>query len=217
MTRHFKKNKKSTSGFSLAELAVVLAIVALLFSGIWTAAGNTNRNVKQQKFSELLYSVSESVRGHYAGKPYFESTNVGTMMGKLTQAQMNVFPGDALRYVNPNWLVISPFGEHTNPFVGSSPYKSFYVCGWQTSGSTHCDVAGGSGANNVPLFALEALFLENDCVAAALRNSNSATLPGLVAVVINGTFQTLPLTLAAANSACVAGVNYADWVFRLTP
>jgi prepilin-type N-terminal cleavage/methylation domain-containing protein len=204
-------------GFSLTEFSVVLGIVGVIFAGIWVLAASMNNSVKQEKFSEMLTVIVGNVRGNYTGKAFFESTLVATMMPILTS--MNVFPGNAVRNNGGVSVVDSPFGQQSTaglPAVGTA-YNSLYVCGWKASGSMSCEFAGGT--LNVPLFAIEALLSKPDCMKAILRNSNTTTLPGLVAIYSNGTSRALPMTLTTANTACSAagGVNYVDFVFRLTP
>ncbi len=216
MNLKLTQRQKRERGFSLVEFSIVLAVAGVIFAGVWVVAASMGDSVKQERFSELLDATVDNVRGSYAGKPYFESTLVATIMPKLTA--MNVFPGDTVHKSGSTSVVTSPFGELTNPLSSSSPYKSIYVCGWKdgSTPSTHCDLSGG-GTANVPLFAVEAILSKKDCLVAALKNAAPSMHPGLVAFYINGSKITMPVTLSAVTTACNNNTNYADFVFRLTP
>ncbi len=228
MIPKFMHKRRLMRGASLTESTIVLGIVGILLGGIWAMANDMRNSVKQQKFAELLTSTVDGVRGIYAGKAFFDSTLVTNMMPNL--ARMNIFPGDVLKQVGLETVVVSPFGEvtpHPVPNAGATPHRSFYVCGWRsapTAAQTHCDFIGGQG--NVPLFAVEALVNRPNCIQAVMRNSNPVTQPGLVAVHINGgAALALPVPLVVppatpllgAVRACANAVNYIDFVYRLTP
>ena len=222
MKGRLTQTRRLTRGYSLTEVAIVLGVVGVIMASIWAYLGTMNNKVKQQRFSEMLFTIIGNVRGNYAGKAYFETTRVDGntgMMPRLTH--MNVFSGEAVRVGAGGVSVVdSPFGKQPTtglPSAGTA-YDSLYVCGWQSAPSTttaQCDFT--TGTTNVPLFAVEVLLPRDACITAALRNSNAASLPGLVGVYINGAKQTLPLTLPAAVTGCGNTTNYVDFVFRLTP
>lgn len=212
-----KKTRRKTAGFTLAETAVVLCIVALVFGGIWSIAGTTNNNAKHERFTMLVRAIVENVRSHYAARSGVDYASAPMTMGQLTDN--GVFPNNFL-VKKSAWLstLISPFGERTNPHLASSIHKSLYVCGWPASGSTHCFFGPTPPVKeHLPLFAVEALLPRGDCIKALMRNSGSSVLPGIVAVYANGTKLSLPLTLAAAEGGCQNAVNYIDFVLRLRP
>ncbi|MFA5041295.1 MAG: hypothetical protein WC464_06660 [Bdellovibrionales bacterium] len=214
------KNQRAKRGFSLAEFAIVMAVAGTIFGGIWVVSASMNENAKQQKFTELLSTIVENIRGSYTTRPFFESTLVTTMMPLLTS--MNVFPGDSVKKSGTVSVVVSPFGEMTNPQYAASPYKSIYVCGWADGAttSTRC-ILTGAATSNVPLFAIEAILSPEDCINAVMRNSDPAARPGLVAVYIDGDKQALPMNLQKATSSTTGckqlTVNYVDFVYRLAP
>ena len=208
--------KRHLRGFSLIELAIVLGVMGIILGSIWMMAGDMRNNVKQEKFSEMLSVIVGNIRGNYAGKPYFDHTQVSKMMPNLVN--LNVFPSDAVHQVSGGGVSIvdSPFGEVAGSLA--SPYNSIYVCGWAAKTSTACTYK--TDTQNVPLFAIEALFSDTtSCTGAVLSNSSSATLPGLVAVYINGTpLAALPSDAVTANTACAANaLKTVDFVYRLNP
>ncbi len=220
MTRRLMQTRRLMRGFSLVEFAIVLGVAGIVLGGIWGVAGMIRNNVRQQKFSETLYSIIGNIRGNYMGKSSVDSTLVTTEMPLLVG--MNVFSGDTVHVSSGVSVVDSPFGEFVNPISAASPYNSLYVCGWTAKTSTGCDFAVGTA--NVPLFAIEVLIPAGaDCINAVLKNSSATTLPGLVGVYINNVQQALPIGLTMALASCVpknAGVSTAsvvDFVFRLTP
>jgi len=215
------RDRSMQSGFTLNEFAIVLGVMGLILGGIWTMAKDVNNSANQEKLTEMLRSITDNVRGVYAGKSSFDTTNATTMMTKLVAK--NVFPTESLYYDTSTWTVISPFGRFTHPYApaSSNKHRSLYVCGWRASGSTRCILTGAAGTTDVPFFAIEVLANKADCILAAVRNSTAQTQPGLVGVFINGNEQTLPLTPAAATNAttgCIStAANYIDFIYRLTP
>ncbi len=212
------KTKRRSAGFTLTEVAAVMAVVAMIIGGVWVVAGNVNSMAKQDKFTNLVRTAVENIRGAYAGRPTFDTpaATVGTMMPLLMN--MNVFPSDSIHQSGGVWVVNSPFGAFTNPNNAGSPYKSLYACAWGSSGSTRC--AWNNGPLNAPLFAIEVLLSKNDCIRATLRNADPAVIPGFVALYINQHLQTAPMTLVAANdtaTGCNAAVNTVDFIYRLKP
>jgi type II secretory pathway pseudopilin PulG len=218
------QTRRSTRGFSLVEFTIVLGVICVVLGGIWVVASNMYNEVKHQQFSEMLTTIVGNIRGAYAGRPFFESTVVSDVMPKL--ASMNVFPNDRVRIINYDGTdyatVISPFGEFTNPHDSDAPYNSLYVCGWVIPGFDKCYPCPTCfpGATKVPLFAIEALVSDEDCIQVIMRNSDPSKQPGLVAMYSNGVRRTLPFTFQSAAAACVptaAGKpNYIDFVYRLS-
>ncbi|MDR3425563.1 MAG: hypothetical protein P4M13_10920 [Alphaproteobacteria bacterium] len=216
------QRKHPIRGFTLVEFAIVLGVIGAIMGGIWAMSGSMRNNTKQEKFSEMLTTTVGNIRGHYAGKAYFESHAVATMMPKLTS--MNVFPGDAV-YQNGGYSVVdNPFGSILGTYN-----SSFYVCGWManpTAAQSKCDTTSPPGTLvATPLFAIESLFSDvASCGNAVVMNSNPATLPGLVAVYVNGNKDggttALPISPAVANlggNCGSSGTKVVDFVFRLNP
>ncbi|MDD4615665.1 MAG: type II secretion system protein [Alphaproteobacteria bacterium] len=204
----------SKRGFTLTELCIVIGVIGLCMSAVWTVARNMQENAKQAAFAELLLNISRNIRGYASGLIAVPTTNTNTIMS--TFMSKGVFPSYAVQQVGATWVIVSPFGRFTNPHLSSSNHKGLYACGWLVDGAganTHCNFSG-TVTTNVPLFAIEALMPRKYCIPAAMRNSLSASLPGLVAIYINGIKQTMPLNLNSAAAACNRNVNYVDWVFR---
>jgi hypothetical protein len=205
----FAQKQRSTRGVSLTETAIVLGVVGAVLGSIWVMAAGMRNSVRQNDFSDELRTIVDNIRGNYAGKAYFDTTTMTTMM--TTLKARNVFPGST---VQPSVTrVTTPFGVNT-----------LSVCGWRATGSTNCS---GAAVANVPLFAIEVRFANmGDCVQAVMRNSNPLTQPGLVDVYINGTGRvaannSLPWTLATAITNCTGATSAApkavDYVYRLVP
>lgn len=218
--------------FTLVEMAVVLAIVAVVMAGIWAAVGSMNAGAKQQKFAELLNTIVQNVRSSYIGRGTIPTTLVPGAIGTGLMQELavrNVFPGDIVRLVANGTsgcsvsggcsVVDAPFGKKTTvglPAAGT-PYDSLYVCGWPATGGARCSFVSGTATTNVPLFAVEVLLSKDECLKAIMRNSNPALTPNLVAIYSNGTRRALPMTFTIAGQACANDVNYVDFVFRLQP
>ena len=215
LLRAVGQGKRASRGFTLVEAAIVLGVIGAILGAVWGMASSAQRNVRQEKFSEMLLLTVEKARGYYAGMSGVESTLVTTVMPNLISRQ--VFPSEAVQQVGANYKVLSPFGSFSpNPNGGSTLHTSFYVCGWKASGSVRCEFSG-AGTANVPFFAVEVLAKKTDCIGAVMMNSTASSRPGLVAVYTNGVQRALPLSLTTASTACAAATNYIDFVFRLTP
>lgn len=60
--------RSSQRGFTLVELAIVLAIIGLVIAGIWTAAASVARRNRESKASQYLLEIVQNVRNLYAGQ-----------------------------------------------------------------------------------------------------------------------------------------------------
>lgn len=212
--QHFSKS--STRGFTLTEVAIVLCIFSIILGGIWAYTSSMKNSLKHEQFSQLLVTLTNNIRGSYAGRTSFDHTNADTMMPLLMQK--GVFPADMVKRTGTRSVAISPFGEFTPSPTGNLTYKSIYICGWKAKDSTSCVFGGGEA--DVPLFAIETVMKHSDCITAAVRNSNPVHFPGLVGVYVNGAqVLPLPVTTGAAADACRGGtgVSYIDFVFKLVP
>lgn len=223
ISRYASRPCHRARGFSLLELSVVMAVFGLFMAGVWGLSGVVRDGVRQTKFSSMLLSTVRNVRSFYARDMNIRDMRTNVVMQDLLDS--GAFPGDSVVFNAGVPTVLSPFGAvAANPVSGASPYRSFYVCGWQTD-STICSFAGG--VQSAPLFAVEVLFATSDvgsCMGAVVRNSNPAQLPGLVAVKFNGApagIVTLPISPAAARIGCqnafAAGVAVVDFIFKINP
>jgi len=85
---HF--SHKSTRGFTLTEVAIVLCIISIILGGIWAYTSSMKNNLKHEQFTQLLGTLTNNVRGSYAGRAAFDHINPETMMPLLMQK--GVFP-----------------------------------------------------------------------------------------------------------------------------
>ncbi len=214
---------KQLLGYTLTEMAIVLCIMSIILAGIWAYTSSMNNNVKQDKFTQILVTLTNNIRGAYAGKTSFDTTDVPIMMERLVKK--GVFPGDMIKTRAGRVVAVSPFGEiNGGP---SNDYKSIYVCGWKATGSESCFPS--TPGTEVPFFAIETLMRKSDCITAALRNSNVTSFPGLVGVYVNGKNMSsdtapggvalsLPMNASMAAAACSdPNVNRVDFVYKLVP
>jgi prepilin-type N-terminal cleavage/methylation domain-containing protein len=191
-------------GFTLVEFAIVLGIIGVILSGIWAMASNVNNNIKLENFSTMLTTIVGNIRGHYVGRASFDDPG-SALMSMDTLRNLNVFPGNMVRATG--------IARVDTPFA----LNSLQVCEWALTGQTSC----AGAVTGSPLFAIEVLLSRKDCIGAVLRNSNPATLPGLIAVYINNDIQGMPLNSSTVDGACnlsgPATKITVDFVFRLTP
>jgi prepilin-type N-terminal cleavage/methylation domain-containing protein len=95
-------------GFSLVELAMVLAIVALLVAGIMLFFAEANAKLKAQEASEELLVVLSSIHSLYNGQPDY------TGLSSTLVVQSGQLPN---KWNKSNTYVWSPYGN----FVGIQP------------------------------------------------------------------------------------------------
>ncbi len=199
------QRQREVGGFSLTEVAIVLCIIGMVLASLWVYMSAMNNNVKHEKFTHMLKTLTENIRGVYAGKTSFTNLHPEFLV------QKEVFPSDMIR-MNGDFVVpVSPFGE----FTSEKDYRSVYICGWKARGSTECSL--DSTDEEFPLFAIETILPRDACITAALRNSDVGSFPGLVSVYINKHQLELPLTLAAVTPECNKPLNYVDFVYKLIP
>ncbi len=89
-------------GFSLVELAMVLAIIALLVAGIMLFFSNASQAAKTNDAMTELAAIQQTVRSLYAGQPAYTG---------LTAAQVGASGQLPNKWTNGGTTVIDPFGS----------------------------------------------------------------------------------------------------------
>lgn len=93
------KHRNAYKGFTLVELAIVLAVMGLIIAGIWAAAATVSRKNKEVKASQQLLEIVKNVRDLYAGRP--DATGITTESMIFSGAIPTEMQKSATQAVNP--------------------------------------------------------------------------------------------------------------------
>lgn len=201
-------------GFSLTEVAVVLAVVGLALGGIWALAAQSRENARQERLKTNIFIVVKNVRAYYASQNGIAglSTAVTPQLASLNPPAL---PGDILRTGGGCALASCadhPWGAST---VATSANGSFGICAWDVSvpGCT-------AGPPSVQFFAVDLVGVPlESCIKVAMANSGADAPSGLFDVAINGVSMVglgrgLPVRLTDARAQCTNSSTM-DFIFRL--
>lgn len=195
------KNNRSirTQGFTLVELAIVLAVAALLMAGLWRLMSSGNNQMQDQAAADQAKQLNSAVQA-YLNSPEGR-TNLRNTAANGTFALPLPAPGAACAAPFTNFCNFLPVGFNnatTNPYgqtyqirvqkdnqaAGTDPNRSSFMV-LTTGGNVIPDSSGGR-------------------IAAALGNDGGFLYTANVCTLAAGT---------AANSACGA---YGSWAVSTT-
>jgi prepilin-type N-terminal cleavage/methylation domain-containing protein len=205
--------KITSRGFSLTELAIVLAVTSIILGSVWAFVSQGWESAHQEKLKNEIFATVKNMRAFAAAK-----NGVSGTFATLTTIALaeHIISSNMTRtggYCNftPNVCADTPWGATT---MAMEQTGSFGVCPWTAGTSTNCT----TGGTNTQLFAVEVQGLErNSCVNAVMKNSGSE-IAGLYDVVINDTSMlaagSLPPALSAVRAACTNSATI-DFVYRV--
>lgn len=199
-------------GFTLAEMAIVLGIVMVVFAAVFGVAQTARNRADINVASNQILQIISNMRDYYmSGK----STAATPSMGELIQA--GVFPVDML---------------DAQPAQGQLPSASAHVHHvWSPSGSGHSvQITKVSMFNNPApggvAFVLQYAHVPSDvCIELVNNNSTPGPETGLVEVIVNGkpfsasgTGLPLPPPKKDLVEACTSGNREAtiEWSFEIS-
>lgn len=200
-------------GFTLAEMAIVLGIVMLIFAAVFGVAQTARNRADINVTSNQILQIISNMRDYYmSGK----STTTTPSMGELIQA--GVFPVDML---------------DAQPKKGDLPSASAHVRHlWYPSGSGHSVQITKVQAFNSPApggvaFVLQFVHVPSDvCIELVNNNSTPGPETGLIEIQVNGVdFKAADVRLPPSKkelvAACMNGVNgkgeaTIEWSFEVS-
>jgi len=222
-----KRARRVGAGFSVTELAVVLAVSGILMGGIWVMVRSVWEYYERQHAVEEVANIVANVRSYYTGQIGIPHSGDATTTSNLIK--MGIIPGSVQRSntgtcTNPsNLCADTPWGEVHNGAIDAG--GTLRVCDWVMGTSTACPTAA-SGGTAGPFFAVALRGLTTGaCISVAQKIATTAGATGLVEVNINGTNLVQsgkginPMAAADANTNCIAtasGAAIVTFVFRLT-
>ncbi|MFY9288932.1 MAG: type 4 pilus major pilin [Alphaproteobacteria bacterium] len=208
-------NFKTSRGFTLIELAIVLGVIGLVLGGLWATVSAVWEKTRQEKLYEEIFTIVKNVRSYYAGQAGISGSfpALSTSLGNA-----GVFPGDMRRTAGCTNGGAQCFDHPWATTALATPEGSFTICPWTVAG-----VVCGAGPS--PLFSIHLRDIPSEaCINAVTKNSGTAAQPGLVDVVINGVSMVaaggrLPpaVSLVRTNCAAVTTTPALDFVYRIIP
>lgn len=204
------ETKKRRAGFSLMELAVVLAVVGVILGALWGIVSIVRENIRRETALSQVSVIVASVRDFYLGRGFVQTPSGQGDFDKLTDylIRQGVIPPEAIRDRSATTLRADlPWGP-----TGAG-------------GSTLAD--GGLAIDNTDVgvsadrfrVQLRGLSYAN-CIALSSRLSGPEGPKGLMRVKINSNAdEELPVTVEEASDSCQkkpgGDENKVDFVFRL--
>lgn len=220
---------RACCGFTLIEIALVLAVIGVIAAAIFVAAGSVEYNVLLNRGSDELGLTAVNMRALY------QSQNVSALsagsLSNQTLAQEGVFPAEMLSGTAPSQIVNNPWNQNSavstvNVSIVATAPRQFdleytlipsEVCadliirnsqpGVSSNGST---LPGGNGLAQISVTPTSGGTTNSYCV-----NTNSGC------TIANS----LPVTAVNAATACETGIGAnnttasttftIDWFFNL--
>lgn len=210
--------KTKRRGFTLMELAIVLAVMGAVTGGIWAASAAAYQHYKVSRGLEQLQQIVDNVRTHYNTASQLPAQDFTTFT--QTMAQADVFPAEIK--LSPN---VAPAACATCYFVNPwSAGSGGSVCG----GGAVCLAAsdgsmfGGAAARYSFVVVLRDL-PQDACITFASKLTAIWDDIGLRAlgmdvanVVVPGTVFAAPPNPTALAAACSGvALNHLYFMFRL--
>lgn len=190
-------------GFTLAEMAIVLGILLLVFAGVFGVAQVARNRADINVATNQILQIISNMRDLYTSRN-IAAVSVGAPdMGGLVQS--GVFPVDML---------------DTQPKKGELPSAAAHVHhAWSPTGDHSVLITNIQKVNNPPpgglVFSLQFLDVPSDvCIELVDNNSTPGPETGLTEIIINRvSFKAegnkLPPPKAEMVSACMNGSNVA--------
>ena len=177
-------------GFTLTEIAIVLGIIGLILSGVWTASSAVYENNRQNRFSQELMGIQQAVNLY--GPSLGDTSSWAAFAVPDAIIKLGFIPPDL---IDPN--VGGPYELIINPWVGGPHQTLAFFVGNQT-------------------WLFPFVMPRSSCIQAYMRNCGLQSAlycgPSNIGQASLGA-PPVPMTLTSAEAACPAGSFSAFWVF----
>ncbi|HEU0117106.1 MAG TPA: type 4 pilus major pilin [Alphaproteobacteria bacterium] len=205
-----KFRRATAGGFTLTEIAIVLAVAGLVFGGVWIAWTKVRFANQIKLGSQQLATIVHNTRGIYA-----EQGGIKGQLTTLTQPldQLRVFPLDMRQtYATSAGIIFHP-------------WNSSLVNGLGTVQAAADNCSGVSSSDNTTTYGCFDVMYYNlpQAVCNALAIETSSSNMDAQRILINGTLAgdlsagTMPIKASTSNADCTAAAdtNTILWVFMV--
>jgi prepilin-type N-terminal cleavage/methylation domain-containing protein len=191
--------RSSRSGFSLTEIAIVMAMAGLILAAVWLVYTHMyTSNASRQAFRQIV-SIAETIRTLYADTAGIDDLAPATLTPRLDR--MGAFPAD-MRYVSGGQTYI----RHS--WAGFAANNAVDVSAIDCPGTT-------TTLPYKPCFTLNYRDLPQDACTQLATMSLGSQFSGLEQLEVNGTAVSLTGGMQAASNACVDGNNTLAWTLSI--
>lgn len=177
-------------GFSLTELAIVLAVVGSVIGGIWALAANANQKAKERQIANQILTTVTNIRSYYQGQAGIAG-DFATITNNLLRR--GVIPAEMIRDRAAATLVADHTWGQQASNGAAMPSGGFQV------DDNSANAAGGFIGQSFRI-RLNGLSRES-CRKLAIQLSSGPTAEGLANIIINGTPLQPPVSVDDADPA----------------
>lgn len=197
-----KRADKSRRGFTLTELAIVVAIISTIVGAIWAIAADVIANRNVSSANKQLTAIAGNVRAAYAEQGGISHN--GNTAGNLTQEldRMRIFPtemrGGGLGIIFHDW------NKTVDPTFG---------LGNVIVTATKCDGSGPASATSIePCFGIIFYQLTNQACAQFLTGliTSGTRLQEVIVTGAAANTVTPPVDIGVASADCNAAAGNTD-------
>lgn len=205
--RRGRKYRNEQDGFSLLELAIVLAVAGLIVTAIWIYAGRAYESAKAYNAARQIMELAQNIREHYQSRVTFTDTALDPLQQAVARADL--VPTDMK--ATPN----------TPPANCTAATPCAFVHPWGGALTVNSSTVAGVVADGQSFFLVQyAALTRSACIAMATQSFGIETDVNMAEILINGNPQGVgaaPMDTDVAAAACnvVGAGNLVGFVFNI--